>query len=67
MKNRIVGDVKMRRNKYVIGIDPGKRGGIAAISLEDRKVVFISKMPIVGEDYDYEKIDQIMNDNKAMQ
>ncbi len=64
MKNRIVGDVKMRRNKYVIGIDPGKRGGIAAISLEDRKVVFTSKMPIVGEDYDYEKIDQIMSDNK---
>lgn len=42
--------------RIVIGIDPGKSGGIVAIDIKTRKVVLVAKTPIIDdENHDYQE------------
>jgi len=46
----------MKKEKFIIGIDPGMKGGIALLSLETMKVHTVIRMPVIGDQFDYEEI-----------
>jgi hypothetical protein len=41
--------------RYYLGIDPGRKGGIALID-EHKNVIYIEPMPLLGNTYDYDRI-----------
>ncbi len=40
---------------YFLGIDPGRKGGMALID-EHRNLIYVEPMPFLGSGYDYERI-----------
>lgn len=51
--------------KYYFGIDPGRKGGLALID-ENKNLLYIEPMPLLGKGYDYCRI-QTMIDNLPAQ
>lgn len=50
--------------KTIIGIDPGKDGGISALTVQDDEIVSIDlyKIPRIKTEVDYRKLSNILND-----
>jgi hypothetical protein len=46
--------------KFYFGIDPGRKGGLALID-ENRNVLFIEAMPLLGKGYDYGRIQSLID------
>ena len=51
-------------SKIFVGIDPGKKGGIAGID-EEQKIIFAITMPLLNDEYDKRKINQLFVDLKS--